>query len=449
MLVASEKGYHSLERLSDRHYIDRVFFVSNLLYSLGDRIMCGKSVLCGNPCERISAKSRSKEIMIFILCILAVFVTIFAAGNQAKADDEANSRRGNAKALLRIAPNNKISAAANGENIQVEYDIFKNTQKMLLLNSIVLRKALKLPGISELAVVQNQKDPIDWLGKNLQITFPGNAEIMQVSLAGASQKELAMLVNAVVDAYLVEVVDAERAELDERINKLKKIQIEKTQECKDALNELRRMAQNLGTSDMEVLSFKQKNTLDELQSVRSESIRSQFALNRMNIDLASQKAAFQTVQNAVISDIECELFASSDFILRKLHEDILTQEKNSDPKNQAELEGLKRRYSERIEQIRAEIKRKTLADIEKEINKLDAAIKMAKEQQEVVQEELKELRKEADRFGISSIDMQMRRRVAENAQKSLDLITAELEKLNIERRARPRVAIVEKAKVKE
>ena len=65
----------------------------------------------------------------------------------------------------------------------------------------------------------------------------------------------------------------------DRISELKGITNEKRGECERALNELKKMAEDLGTSDSEILNTKQQNTLAELALVRGEFIHSQFELN--------------------------------------------------------------------------------------------------------------------------------------------------------------------------
>jgi capsular exopolysaccharide synthesis family protein len=82
-------------------------------------------------------------------------------------------------------------------------------------------------------------------------------------------------------------------------------------------------------------------------------------------------------------------------------------------------------------------KRKGIA--EREVKKLEAAMEIAKKQNEVAQEDLKALKKEADRIGVQSIDMQMRRAAIVNSQKALDEIAGKLEKLNLEAKMAPRV----------
>ncbi len=72
-----------------------------------------------------------------------------------------------------------------------------------------------------------KKNPVDWLQRNLSVSFPGHAEVMQVSLSGDDPKEVTILVNAVVDTYLNEIVSAERAEKRSRLSDLEKACAEK------------------------------------------------------------------------------------------------------------------------------------------------------------------------------------------------------------------------------
>ncbi len=157
--------------------------------------MFGKSVGRENLSAHTCAKRRINKITRFMLCSSAALAVIAAAGRPTIADAfDWSSAKVSANAYLRIALPSSGLMPPGGQAVpfsQAEFDIFKNTQKQLLLSRMVLCAALKQPGISELDVIKKQKNPLDWLSRNLQVTFPGKAEIMQVSLSGASQKELA------------------------------------------------------------------------------------------------------------------------------------------------------------------------------------------------------------------------------------------------------------------
>jgi hypothetical protein len=408
----------------------------------GGQIMFGKNASGVNSVARASAKSCRKEIVRFILCGFASLAAIAAVERWAKADNDPNAAKFNAQAILRVG----LTQSA------MEHEIYKNTQMTLLRSPHVLKAALSRPGIRELAAFKDRPDAIDWLSRNLQVTSPANTEIIRVSLAGASQKECALLVNAVVQAYLTEIVDAERKNRDDRLSELKRLQIEKTQEIKDALNDLKRMAETLGTSESEMLTLKQKNTLDELAVIRTEYLRSQFELNQILSQLASQKAERETAENEKITDIECLLQGGKhDVILQKLAEAVVQADfaASATEKDREKFEKIKQKYDARLDEIRTQIRHKKIAECEKEIKKLEAAISIATKQQDITQEELKQLRKEVERFGVYSIDMEMRRKAISSLQKSLDTITDELEKLQIESHTSPRISLVQEAEVRE
>lgn len=371
------------------------------------------------------------------------------------------SEKVNASAYLRVSPAD-ASQPFDAKNLQAEFDIFKNTQIQLLFSPIVLRAALKRPGVADLEIVKKQENPLHWLGRNLKINAPANSEIVQISLPGgdASLKELATLVNAVIDAYMAEIVDAERAKRDQRVTELKKFQMERSQELKDTIVELRKMAESLGTSDSESLTVREKIMLDELALYRTEFVRSQFELNRMLADLTARKAELDVVEQQPITGIEVQAACPNDAILNELatwlaKADEFDETAESNGKSPSALltakhiERAKKKYEVRLDRLKQDLAQKRRADIEREIKKLEAAIQFLTKQQEAAREELKLLRKEADRIGVSSTNMQMRRADIANREKSLDALTAEIEKLQIELHAPPRITVLEKAKVPE
>jgi polysaccharide biosynthesis transport protein len=347
---------------------------------------------------------------------------------------------------LRIATSEPSVLSSNAKKFtSEEFEGYKKIQKELITNRVVLNAALRKSECSPLQSIKDEANPVEWLKSKLQITFPGQSEIMQVTISGENKKELAILVNSVVDAYLTETAEMERRKRDERISELKSIQISKMQEVKDTLSELRRIADALGTSDTEMLNVKQKNLLDELALVRQEYLHNLNELNRMTADLKVREAQRDAMENMPISDVKCELYASSDFILKKLQDEIILRKISSNLKNNAELDRLEKEYSQRIEQIRSEIGRERRAEISLKIKEAEGEIAMFKKMLDASQEELKDLRKKCDSFGTSTIDMQMRRAATKNNQKVLDEVTAELEELRIESRSVPRITVLQRA----
>ena len=273
---------------------------------------------------------------------------------------------------------------------------------------------------------------------------------MKVSLAGADRKEISMIVNAVVDAYMEQVVDVERKRREDRIIELKRIHEEKSAEMKNAINELKDMADQFGIANPESLDIGQEDILAELALVRGELIRSQFELNKLKSELASQQAFLQDLENILIFDPECELPTTWDFIQQRLAEDNHCHGEVKMPPDISLSQLMDEKYSERVQELRKEILSKGKADSERKIKIHEEAIDLATKQQAAAKEEVAKLRKEADRLGHFSIeDMQMRRKEIANLQKVLDMIASELDALRVEAKSSPRVTIVSKAEVPE
>jgi polysaccharide biosynthesis transport protein len=396
------------------------------------------------PCGRSSGRSRWKLAIGLSLGAIVLVAIVAAAWYGIDA-----ARSYTADAYIRCAF--RPETAFSGDNApppsELEYEVFRNTQMSAMTNRLVLNTALYRETkvrdqkcvIAKFPMFADASDPIEYLTKKLSVSFPRKDEIMKISITTYDPVQSAAIVAAVREAYMSEVVDAERKQREEKISELNGIKIGKQQEVKDAMTELRKIADTLGTTDTEAISQKQKIILDELATLRGEAIRNQFEYNRMMGELAAHKAERDAVESVPISDLECQQVGAFDPLLKKLGEELASREVTAEAKDQAQTDALKKKYAERVDRIREEIRCRNMAECEKEVKRLEAAIEIAKKQHEVAQEELKSLKKEADRIGVQSIDMQMRRAAIVNAQKALDKITAELEKMNVEAKTTPRV----------
>jgi succinoglycan biosynthesis transport protein ExoP len=346
-----------------------------------------------------------------------------------------------ANAFLRVSYEEKSLVFSSGQRpYEAEFEIFKNTQMQLIQNRFVISAAFrKKPELNRLSIIKKQDDPISWLMNNITVSFPGKAEVMEIKLRAYDPMEARDIVTAVVDAYMSEVVDYERDQRRQRISELDRFYSEKDAEVRYKRHELKQLAEQLGTAETETLSLKQKLTLEELSSYRQELVRSQFEVGRLRSELAARYAELQTVEKLDISDIECEMFAQNDPELKDLKQEIILRKKDAENKNPAELERIQKDYSERIAQIREEIRRKRIGEVEKEIARLKAAIEIANKQQQANEEEVKRLQRLAEQFGSSSIDVEMLRADIEIREKVLRDIAIEREKLRVELRAASRI----------
>ncbi|MGD0516260.1 MAG: hypothetical protein ABSA26_01885 [Thermoguttaceae bacterium] len=341
--------------------------------------------------------------------------------------------------------------------------MFKNTQMQYFNSHFVLSAALNKPEgnpISRLPILQKQDDPVAWLKRHLSVSSPDHSQVIEISLSADEPDEAADIVTAVVDAYKSEVIDVEMDRRRQRVNELDRLYTDKDLEVRNKRNDLKQLAEQLGTAETENLNLKQKLTLEELAAYRQELARREFEVGRLRSDLASRQAELKAVQSADISDLECEMFAQSDSVLKNLSQEILQRKMGKESSSQTqtpedksskdaekrkgELDRLEKDYADRIAQIREEIRHKRQTDVEKEIKRVEAAIEIANKQQRNNEQDVQRLKKMAEQFGSSSVDVEMLRADILVREKSLDTIASERDKLKVELRSPSRISIMQK-----
>ena len=132
--------------------------------------------------------------------------------------------------LLRVsqfAPGSSSGSALLSQG--ADFMNFKRDQQNLVTTPLVINSALrtlqskKIGMLSAIADVEQG----EWLRKQLSIDFPGDGQIMRISMKGSHAREVRDIVDAVTKAYLAEIVQKEATELQKRIADLN-VQFENT-----------------------------------------------------------------------------------------------------------------------------------------------------------------------------------------------------------------------------
>jgi uncharacterized protein involved in exopolysaccharide biosynthesis len=280
--------------------------------------------------------------------------------------------------------------AAPGTLVDRErFQIFKNTQQELLRRRVVLMSALRRAEVRDIPIVQYKTqyaDPVEWLSGRLSVAFPGDAEVMTVSLSLDKPKDAQALVKAVVDSYVVEVVENDNSRRQKRFSELETICNDKEAEVRSKREKLRGLvASTGGQEDPETLTTRQKLLLDELTLCRQELAKSQHELQHYQVDLAVQKAYLE------------------------------------DAKGDAR------------------------APILKEIKRLEVTIGVMDKQVGDVANKVQTLVSEAKRVGLTNVDIQMLQADLKNMDMVLANLTNERERLRAEIRSSSRIFVLEPA----
>ncbi len=149
----------------------------------------------------------------FFLALIAVGAGLLA-GNRPRlmaAQESGKSPR----ALLLFAahpPRMLFATAEDRVGDRDDYPRYLKTQETLIRSRLVLDAALRQQEVSRLPAIKNRTDPITWLQQNMEVTNPNDSQILQISMtpgAGESGADQAAIINAVVQAYMDVVVNAD------------------------------------------------------------------------------------------------------------------------------------------------------------------------------------------------------------------------------------------------
>jgi hypothetical protein len=134
---------------------------------------------------------------------------------------------------------------------RVDYPRYIKTQETFIRSRLVLSAALRDPKIAQRPSIKNRPDPLDWLQQNLVVTNPENSEVLQVAMApgSASGVDQAAIIDAVVGAYMEQVVNADAQRRMERHVQLKKLRDSYTELLDRKRDTVRKLSETVGSSE--------------------------------------------------------------------------------------------------------------------------------------------------------------------------------------------------------
>jgi polysaccharide biosynthesis transport protein len=341
-----------------------------------------------------------------------------------------------------------------------EFEILKNTQKELLVSPGVLRPVLRdNQEVKELAVIKQERDPIQWLQRKLSVSFPGRAEYMEVSLSLPDAMDAVKIVSAVVDSYRNEVVDKQHRERQRRLDDLDRVYQDATREVRSLRSKLRNMADRYGGADPEAFAIRQRLTLEQYAALRQQSMQQDVQVSQLRVDLASQQALHDTEAAKMPTDTEVMNYALQDVELRRLAEEI-TLQKIAEEDVQSKIapgttspvaksylfnqERTHRRYEEKMSALREELHNKNLGEIDNMVKKLSASLEQAQLRQSELEKQTDKYKEQAEQLGSSSIEVEMYRTDLKSQELTMESISVERQKLVAEQQAQSRINLLEK-----
>ena len=185
-------------------------------------------------------------------------------------------------ALLRVASVEPRLVFQTAET-NSDFATYRRTQMALIKSRFVLNAALRKPNVAALPMVRQESHPVQWLEDAVQVDSYDSPEILRISLTGDEPTALAEIVNAVRDAYLEEVVNADRKQRIARLNDLERIYEQTEDKVRLKEKRVNDLAQELGTGDAQALTVKQQMAMEYFAQLRREHARVRFDLMREQV----------------------------------------------------------------------------------------------------------------------------------------------------------------------
>jgi succinoglycan biosynthesis transport protein ExoP len=377
-----------------------------------------------------------------------------------------------AVAWLRVR--DKTGMFGGGGRDNAEYESYRKTQVQLIKSPFVLTSALRRPGVSDLKTLQDEKqDQVGWLARNIQVSAPMESEVLQVRLRGESASDVTMIVNAVTQAYLSDVVNKEKADRLERRDTIERQYKQNMTEVRRRRDEYNNLAKTLGASDSIEVATQRSLLLDHLGTLRAQMTSMQRDLSVLDAELAVLDAKARgdiRDEDAVPNDMLDAMLARDPMIaelrdrLAILDEAMTFQAERSarganDPAVKR-LESQRASLMERIRERGAELRPQVIAQMS-----LDAAgrrsgaadgpgvLRMRRQlttqELEVKTKEFDKVAKEVTELGQANADLSARRSEIEQLEKVTEQMGMQLQASEVDIAMPARVELIEEASVPE
>ncbi|AGA29602.1 exopolysaccharide transport family protein [Singulisphaera acidiphila] len=368
-----------------------------------------------------------------------------------------------ARSMLHVSSTQPRILLKVGEN-ETDFVAYQRTQLALLKSRLVLGTALKDPEVAKLEVITKAVDPIEWLEKELQVDFASGSEILRISINGEKPHEPMLLVNAVTQAYIDEIVDVETKQRRQRYDLLKETWNRYQENLKEKRKELKRLTELAGSDDKKTIANIHQHELDRLGRAEDELARVQSELRGLRVehevlqeDVARNSSMITPamIVDAINRDHSIEVLKEREAAAQKAIDRIYHIARNkSDPslkKHRDELEAARtamvaqrRKLYPIVEQQLQEIGRD---DDDSNKALIPHRISILSKLEAVLASDVKRLSERSLSITQNSVDLFSVQEEIANADEIARTIGKEVEALTVELQAPARIRLLEKAEL--
>jgi capsular exopolysaccharide synthesis family protein len=377
-----------------------------------------------------------------------------------------NPARYHTSALVRVL-STKEGLFDRNQAVETDKSPFQRAQPSLVTSHDLLQAAADTAEAKAINVSRKYGDLASWLKNNIKVGYIEDTDVMQISLSGPEARETRDLLNAVVTVYTKEANRAERKALDDQIEVLSTAAIGLQDNLRREKDALIALAKTLKTADSKALSVLQTLHVEEHGRARSEVGLIQAQIRELEVRLTTLKALVEAPANDPAASFLVEQQIDNDpivlkqaVILREKEDILLRARNNSLPGNPAlaryedavkiakqELEGIR---NESRQRVGATIQGKTKAEAAAESKRLQEEMRVRKDHLHTAIDNEEKLRRELDRLGSSSFELEAKRADIEQQEATLKKVREQKETLQVESQSnRHRILVLQQADLPE
>ena len=197
---------------------------------------------------------------------------------------------------------------------QGQFEAFQQTQVALMRGRTVLNAALRNPEVLKINLRPLTKDTpaVEWLEKEVRVTTPEGPELPRLTMSGYNPEHLKVLLQAVVDAYMEEIVGVQKRHRQERLDTLKEISItyqKRLNRIVDARNE---EAKLIGVGEERAIALKLEMGQKQVMLAQAELIKVDADLRRLELEEKVYNATIEKKGPTEVSDKLIEAYVERD-----------------------------------------------------------------------------------------------------------------------------------------
>jgi len=356
----------------------------------------------------------------------------------------------------------EILERAGDRFIQSRFDIYKDTQAQLVKSTGVLTAALRDPKVANLGIVQRGQnkyggDPVAWLQDRLQVTFPGNAEVMELRLTEYDPTEgveVAEVVNGVVRAYEERILGAEKLRRTVRLNDLDGMYASRREDVRLRENRVRDLAKDLLTADTDTMRLKEQMVMRQYVELQGLYSQIKIALERARSDLSVQQTLLASAETVAIPRLDVEEYSNANPLVKQLSQELggrlLAQAETARNVSPNASSAHVQRYADDASAVQAQIdalgaeavekiREKNRSKIESEIRQFEVQVQGLAEQERQLANQVAQKEKEVEKLSTSSVELEIQRAEIKRLNVMLTNINDERQRLQVDKSAGDRI----------